>query len=61
MGTVYYYARKEKMLIGNSNADICIYGLEKEYLVTENEVYIRNRDGSDIMNRKLEIGEGENM
>lgn len=57
MGTVYYYARKEKILIGNSDADICIYGLEKEYLVTENELYARNRNSSDITNRKLEIGE----
>ena len=35
MGDTYYYVRKEKILIGNSNADICIPDMEKEYLVTE--------------------------
>ena len=30
MGDTYYYVRKEKILIGNSNADICIPDMEKE-------------------------------
>lgn len=38
MGDTYYYVRKEKILIGNSNADICIPDMEKEYLVTEKEI-----------------------
>ena len=41
MGDTYYYVRKEKILIGNSNADICIPDMEKEYLVTEKEIYVR--------------------
>ena len=41
MGDTYYYVRKEKILIGNSNVDICIPDMEKEYLVTEKEIYVR--------------------
>ena len=44
MGDTYYYVRKEKILIGNSNADICIPDMEKEYLVTEKEIYNRDND-----------------
>ena len=57
MGDTYYYVRKEKILIGNSNADICIPDMEKEYLVTEKEIYVRGEKEKEVAIRKIEIGE----
>ena len=57
MGDTYYYVRKEKILIGNSNADICIPDMEKEYLVTEKEIYVRGKKEKEVAIRKIEIGE----
>lgn len=57
MGDTYYYVRKEKILIGNSNADICIPDMEKEYLVTEKEIYVRGEKEKEVAIHKIEIGE----
>ena len=57
MGDTYYYVRKEKILIGNSNEDICIPDMEKEYLVTEKEIYVRCKKEKEVAIRKIEIGE----
>ena len=49
MGDTYYYVRKEKILIGNSNADICIPDMEKEYLLTEKEISFTARTTFDLV------------
>lgn len=53
MGDTYYYVRKEKILIGNSNADICIPDMEKEYLVTEKEIYVRGKKEKEVAIRMI--------